>query len=145
MNLETLFEFAQSSPLLSIGFAALTLAIVYTEISRLFLPFKSVNPAQLTRLINQDNAMLVDFSPMNDFEKAHIAGAKNIQISQFDAGSKPFADHKDSAIAVMCKTGMQSSDIAKKLAKAGFKKVFWLDGGLSAWQGADLPVVKGRH
>jgi rhodanese-related sulfurtransferase len=145
MNLQTVYEFAQSSPLLSLGFAALTLAIIYTEISRLFLPFKSVNPAQLTRLINQENALLVDFSPINDFEKAHIAGAKNIQISQFDLNSKPFAEQKEAVIAVMCKTGMQSSDMAKKLAKAGFKKVHWLDGGLSAWQGADLPVVKGRN
>ncbi|MEO8000992.1 MAG: rhodanese-like domain-containing protein, partial [Arenimonas sp.] len=32
-----------------------------------------------------------------------------------------------------------------KLVKAGFEKVFWLDGGVAAWQQADLPLVKGRN
>ena len=35
-------------------------------------------------------------------------------------------------------------DAAKKLKKAGFEQVYWLDGGIAAWQQADLPLVKGR-
>ena len=33
---------------------------------------------------------------------------------------------------------------AKRLARAGFEKVFVLDGGIGAWQQAGLPLVKGR-
>ena len=28
--------------------------------------------------------------------------------------------------------------------KAGFGKVYWLDGGLSTWASADLPLLKGK-
>ena len=28
---------------------------------------------------------------------------------------------------------------------AGFEQVYWLDGGIAAWQQADLPLVKGRN
>ena len=31
---------------------------------------------------------------------------------------------------------------ARKLAKAGFSRVYWLDGGLAAWQQADLPLSR---
>lgn len=144
MNLTTLTEFAQLNPLLSLGFAAVTVAVIYTEISRLFLPFKSVNPAELTRLINQENAILVDVSLSKDFEKAHIAGARNVPSSQVDPKAKPFSDIGEHPLALVCRSGQQSADIARQLAKAGFKKLFWLDGGLGAWQGADLPVIKGR-
>ena len=38
-----------------------------------------------------------------------------------------------------------ASDAAKRLVKAGFKHVSVLDGGIGAWQSADLPLVKGRN
>ena len=28
--------------------------------------------------------------------------------------------------------------------KAGFKRVFWLDGGIASWQSADLPLARGK-
>ena len=33
---------------------------------------------------------------------------------------------------------------ASMLKKAGFEQVYWLDGGIAAWQQADLPLVRGR-
>ena len=39
---------------------------------------------------------------------------------------------------------MASAGAAKRLKKAGFENVSWLDGGVAAWQQADLPLVKGR-
>ena len=47
-------------------------------------------------------------------------------------------------VAVACRTGTASADAAKRLVKAGFKQVFWLDGGVAAWQQANLPLVKGK-
>ena len=47
-------------------------------------------------------------------------------------------------MVVVCRNGQGSADAAKRLKKAGFKQVYWLDGGIGAWQSADLPLVKGR-
>jgi rhodanese-related sulfurtransferase len=51
---------------------------------------------------------------------------------------------RDLPVVVACRTGTASSAAARKLAKAGFKQVYWLDGGVAAWQQANLPLVKGR-
>jgi len=88
--------------------------------------------------------MLVDVSSIQDFEKGHIPGAKHVAMSQFDPENKDLAKVRELPVALVCRTGATSALAAKRLAKAGFKQVFWLDGGVSAWQSADLPVARGR-
>ena len=144
MPMDRLVAFAGEHAMLSLALLGLTLALIYTEISRLFSGFKAVNPAGLTALINRQDALLVDVSPLGDFEKGHIAGARNVQVSQFDPESKLLAKARELPVAVTCRTGTASADAAKRLVKAGFKSVFWLDGGIAAWQQASLPLVKGR-
>ena len=144
MSLDILLAFARNNPALSLAFAVLTLALIYTEISRLFVGYKSVNPAGLTALVNRDNALLVDVSASSDFEKGHIVGAKNVAMSQFDPENKLLAKVKDLPVVVACRNGTGSADAAKRLVKAGFQKVYWLEGGIAAWQQANLPLVKGK-
>lgn len=144
MPLDRLLAFASAQPYLSLALVGLTLAILYTEATRLFSGFKAVNPAGLTALINRNDALLIDVSPMGDFEKGHIAGARNVQVSQFDPENKMLAKVRELPVAVACRTGAASADAAKRLVKAGFKQVFWLDGGVAAWQQANLPLVKGK-
>ena len=140
-----LMAFAEANPVLSLALLGLTLALVYTEAMRLLSGFKSVDPAGLTALVNRQDALLVDVSPATDFEKGHIAGAKNLPLAQFDPAAKLLAKVKESPVVLACRTGMSSSGAARKLAKAGFKQVFWLDGGTAAWTQASLPLVKGRQ
>lgn len=137
--------FFEANPLLSLALLGLTLAIVYTELSRVLSGFKPVDPAGLTALVNRQDALLVDVSPASDFEKGHIAGAKNLPLAQFDPAAKLLTKAKESPVVLACRTGTTSSGAARKLAKAGFRQVFWLDGGTSAWTQASLPLVKGRQ
>ena len=130
--------------MLSLAFVGLTVAIIYTEIARLFRGYRSLRPAELTALINRENALVVDLSATNDFEKGHIAGSKSVQMSQFDPENKLLAAARALPVVVVCRNGQGSADAAKRLKKAGFEQVYWLDGGVAAWQQADLPLVKGR-
>jgi rhodanese-related sulfurtransferase len=144
MDWNRLLAFAGENQFLAMIFVGLTLAIVYTEFSRLTSGFKAVDPAGLTALINREDALLVDVSAATDFEKGHIAGAKNVQMSQFDADNKILAKVRELPVAVVCRTGTTSAEAAKKLVKAGFKQVHWLDGGIASWAQANLPLVKGK-
>ncbi len=145
MNPEELLAFAGRHPLLSLGLAGLTVAIIYNEVSGLFRGFKALRPAELTALVNRDNALVVDLRPAGDFEKGHIPGSKNVQMAQFDPENKQLAAAKALPVVLVCKTGQTAGDAAKRLKKAGFERVHVLDGGIAAWQQADLPLAKGRH
>jgi rhodanese-related sulfurtransferase len=144
MTLDSLIAFAGDHAMLSLALVGLTLALVYTELARVFSGFKPVTPAQLTALINREDALLVDLSASADFDKGHIPGSKNVQPSQFDPESKQLAKVRELPVVVACRSGTASADAAKRLVKAGFKKVYWLDGGIAAWQAANLPLARGR-
>lgn len=144
MTFQELLAFAERHTYLSLALVGLTIAIIYVEIARLFRGYKALRPAELTGLINRENALVIDLSASNDFEKGHIAGSKSVQPSQFDPENKLLANARELPVVVVCRTGQGSADAAKRLKKAGFTKVFWLDGGIAAWQQADLPLVKGR-
>lgn len=143
--MQEIIDFAGRNALLSMAFVGLTLALIVTEIMRLFQGFKGINPATMTRLMNHENALVVDLRSASDFQAGHISGAKNVQMNQFDPENKLLANVKDLPIVLVCKAGNTASDAAKRLVKAGFKHVSVLDGGIGAWQSADLPLVKGRN
>lgn len=142
--LERLPEFIGNHPILSMAFVGLTAAIVINEVSRLRRGYKAISPAQLTLLMNRENALVVDVSAIADFEKGHILGSKHVAMSQLDPENKTLAKVRELPVAVVCRTGMTASNAAARLVKAGFKNVFLLEGGVQAWQAADLPLVRGK-
>ncbi|HEL3006885.1 TPA: rhodanese-like domain-containing protein [Stenotrophomonas maltophilia] len=145
MNYEELLAFAGRNPMLSAALVGLTVAIIVTEIRRLFRGFKGIKPAELTQLMNAGGTVVVDLSASGDFEKGHIAGSRNAQAGAFGPDHKLVANAKQSPVVLVCRSGNASETAAKALKKAGFEKVYVLDGGIPAWQQAELPLVKGRN
>jgi rhodanese-related sulfurtransferase len=145
VTLAELIAFAGRHPILSLALGGITLALVYNEIAGRMSGIRRLGPAQLTALINRDNALVVDVRPIAEFEKGHIAGSKNVQMSQFDPENKQLAPAKALPVVLVCKVGQTADGAAKRLRKAGFSSVSVLEGGIQAWQGADLPLVKGRN
>jgi len=139
-----LAAFAGRNPVLSLALVGLTVAIIVNEILGLLSGVRRIGPAQLTALVNRYNALVVDLRAIGDFEKGHIAGAKNVQMSQFDPENKALAPAKSLPVVLVCQVGQTATTAAKRLRKAGFAQVAVLEGGIQAWQSADLPLVKGR-
>lgn len=139
-----LAAFAGRNPVLSLAFVGLTVAIIANEIAGLLSGIKRIGPAQLTALVNRDNALVIDLRAAADFAKGHIAGSKNVQMSQFDPENKALAPAKALPVVLVCNVGQTAGVAAKRLRKAGFANVAVLEGGIRAWLAADLPVVKGR-
>ncbi|MEW5836423.1 MAG: rhodanese-like domain-containing protein [Pseudomonadota bacterium] len=129
---------------LSALFVLLLLALIVTQLMTLLRKFKELTPAGLTLLMNRENPLLVDISPRDSFEKGHIPGAKHVLMSQFDPESKDLAKAKELPVVVICRSGQTAQGAAQRLVKAGFQKVFYLGGGMGAWNQAQLPVVKGK-
>ena len=130
--------------MLSLALAGITIALVANEVANLLGGVRRIGPAQLTGLINRDNALVVDLRAPGEFEKGHIAGSKNVQPSQFDPEHKQLAAAKALPVVLVCRVGQTASGAAKRLRKAGFERVYVLDGGIGAWQQDGLPMARGR-
>ena len=131
--------------MLCLGIVGVTIALIVNELSRFTRGYRAIGPAQLTNLINRENALIVDVSAPLDFEKGHVIGSRSVAMSQFDPENKQLAKVRELPVALVCRNGTTSALAAKRLVKAGFKQVFWLDGGVAAWQSADLPMAKGKN
>ena len=144
MSFQQLQEFLGNHVMLALGLVGVTIALIVNEMSRFTRGYRAVSPAQLTALINRENALVVDVSASGDFEKGHVVGSRNVAMSQFDPENKQLAKARELPVAMICRNGTTSADAAKRLVKAGFKNVHWLDGGISAWQQANLPLARGK-
>ncbi len=146
-NLVTVAEivaFAGRHPLLSLALIAITLALIGVEVVSRLSGIRRIGPSLLVGLMNRENALVVDLRTPVEFEKGHIAGAKNVQLTQFDPENKQLAPAKALPVVLVCQSGQTAHGAASRLRKAGFTHVSVLDGGIQAWRGADLPLVKGR-
>lgn len=145
MSWDQLYAFAQSTPLLSIAFVGLTLAVIVSETRHRLSGISGVSPAQATTLINRDDALVVDVSPAADFVKSHILGSVSAPLSELDPEkNKVLSKAKERPLVLVCRTGQTAHNAAKKLKKAGFTKVSVLENGIAGWRAADLPLGKGR-
>ncbi|NII12326.1 rhodanese-like domain-containing protein [Oleiagrimonas sp. C23AA] len=138
-------EFIHNHWALCLLFVILLVGLIVTQLMHMLRKDKSLTPAQLTQLINRENALVIDISPLGDYEKAHIPGAKHVAMSQFDPENKELAKVKDMPVVVVCKTGQTAAKATQRLVKAGFQRVYRLNNGMMSWKQADLPVSKGRN
>lgn len=147
MFLDQLTSFAGASPwnlMLLLALLGLTVAIVVNEFKSATRGYKAVSPARLTEMINREDALVVDVSPAAEYEKGHIIGSRHVPMSQFDPESKVLSKVRELPVVVVCRNGITSNTAAKRLVAAGFKNVSSLEGGVAAWQQAELPLAKGR-
>lgn len=142
--LHKLPEFIGNHMALSALFAVLLVALIATHIGTLFSKIKELSPAGLTVLINRESPLLIDISPRDNFEKAHIPGSRHVAMSQFDPENKNLAKARELPVVLICRSGQTASKAAQRLVKAGFSSVYILAGGMGAWQQAQLPVAKGN-
>jgi len=99
----------------------------------------SVNTLQATRLIN-DGAVVLDVREAGEYAAGHLPSSRHIPTSELDKRLGELPSGKP--VIVVCASGSRAARAASTLRKAGRADVFCLDGGVSGWQQAGLPVVK---
>lgn len=140
--MEQVLEFVGNHPLLSGGFVAVLLLLVWTEVSRRLQGFKELTPAQAVAWINDPKAVVVDVSPAADFNKGHIINARNLPMSRIAQGDAEVRKLTDRRVLVVCKTGQNASQAAASLKKVGVDDIAILKGGMAGWIGDQYPVTK---
>jgi rhodanese-related sulfurtransferase len=72
----------------------------------------------------------------------HIKGAKLIPLGDLMNNIEQLANYRNEEIIVICHSGSRSTMATQLLAKAGFKDVRNLTGGMMTWHKKGLPIVK---
>ena len=117
--------------------------VIYTFYKGATSKFKVITHNEVIRLINADEAIVVDLRSIEEFQRGHIIDSINLLPSEIkNQNIGKIEQHKEKAIVLVDINGVSAPASATLLAKQGFNRVFVLKEGISAWAAANLPLVK---
>jgi rhodanese-related sulfurtransferase len=137
--MELFFQFVSAQWYWFALLSALLAALAWSE-SRKAGP--QVSPQQLSLMVNNEDALVLDVRPDKEYRQGHIVNALNIPATSFKDHIEQLDKHKERPLVLVCKVGQQTGNVAKQLRAAGFEKIYRLSGGMMEWSGSQMPVVK---
>lgn len=140
--MDRLLEYVNNHAFLAGAAVLATIVALSYELRQRANASATVSPSGAVRMMN-DGATLLDVRSANQFKDGHIAGARNVPADQIADGAKSLEKLKEGAVIACCDSGTTSAAAARTLARLGFKNVYNLRGGLTAWRQDNLPLVKG--
>lgn len=98
----------------------------------------AVTAETVSRWLEEAEVVLVDVRETKEYDLEHIAGALLMPLSELEA--EVFPALTDKPLVLHCAIGKRSAAAGRMLLKAGHQRVLHMEGGLTAWKEAGLPV-----
>lgn len=140
--IEQVIEFAGNHTMLVAAFVVVLSMLIGSEISRLTRGFDDISPADVTRLMNHETAVMLDIRTAAENKEGHIIDSKHIPTNELSKRIHELDKDKQNHIVAYCRSGNRSVAACKILKSQGFENVYNLGGGIMAWESANLPVTK---
>jgi len=140
--MERLPEFFSNHTSLAMAFVVILGTLLWTLWQGLGRGLKKLSPMDATQLINREDAVVVDVRTDGEFNQGHIVNAVNIPQKSIEEQLTKLNKYRNKPIIMACRTGQVAPGVGSTLRKNGFEQVYNLAGGLVAWEGANLPLVK---
>ena len=113
----------------------------------------NISPSEFANL--PEPPLLIDVRSKFEYGKFHAPGAINLSLPRLLMDIIPILRSwfypqwfrnlsKDEPVAVICLTSHRSLIAAEYLVKAGFTKVFNINGGMMEWQRLGLETCRGK-
>ena len=140
--MEQIIEFAGNHPFLIGAFFVVLLMVIKAELDHQTSRSWQMDPTAAIRLMNNDNALVLDVREAKDFGEGHIKQAQNIPFSTLKDKIDSLNSDKSTPILAYCRSGNISGKACRMLKGSGYENVHNLSGGIIGWQDANLPVTK---
>lgn len=97
--------------------------------------FISIDRNRAEKLINEENAIVIDVRTLEEYQSGHIKDSINIPIDKITIEKlEQVIPSKDNNIIVYCRSGNRSRQTAQILIDLGYTNVYDL-GGINNWSG----------
>jgi glyoxylase-like metal-dependent hydrolase (beta-lactamase superfamily II)/rhodanese-related sulfurtransferase len=104
---------------------------------------RDLEPVELERILQScsgDCPVVVDVREPWEYQRGHVPGAVLIPLGQLASRLTELDPVRP--VAVICESGSRSQSAAALLGQKGFKTVYNVSGGTSAWRRSGLPLEK---
>ncbi len=94
--------------------------------------------------LQRKGTAILDVREISEFEEGHIRGSRHAYVGFIpELGTVGRQLDRKQPLAVTCRVGYRASLAVSMLLRMGFRNVFNLLGGMTAWTKLDKPVVTG--
>lgn len=132
--------FITNHPYLSAATLIVLIFVTIVEFMRARRNVLSISPAQVTQLINRENAVVIDIRQTETWRKSHIIDALSMNTKEIIENPKKLEKFKARPVVIVANTGAESQKLSALLLKNGYN-AFSLNGGMRAWSEAQMPLV----
>lgn len=94
----------------------------------------NLDPAAVQARLKTGGLLVLDVREDWEFKDGHIPGATLIPLGSLETHLREL--DPAAPVVVVCRSGNRSAQGAEILAKAGFKSVYNMSGGMNQWKGA---------
>jgi rhodanese-related sulfurtransferase len=101
-----------------------------------------ISIAEFEKMSAKKKNMLVDVRTPEEVSEGQLPGALNINFLGENFSQEIEALNKNKTYLLYCRSGARTRKAADQMQKAGFKKVYMLEGGITAWNEAGKPIEK---
>lgn len=103
--------------------------------------FKTIDPKTSKEWVDKNEAVIIDVREPGEYQTVHIKGATLLPLGSIQPGQ--LEQFKDKKIIIHCKLGGRGRSACEKLIAANPQlQLYNLEGGITAWEAANLPVEK---
>lgn len=103
---------------------------------------RDIDPKRAIRLINYEDALVLDVRDDSEYAGGHPPNAKHIPAEKIEDRWQELEKFKDKPVVIIFTPGLRVGRAGTVLRKNGFKQVFNLNGGIDTWRRENLPLVK---
>jgi len=137
--MDRFIEFVGNHIELSALFVFFLAALWWSERSR---SGRSLSPAEVTRILNSEEGIVVDIREKKEYSEGFITGSLHIPYGSLKERSSELEKYREKDIVLVDKMGQHSGAAGKILREQGFEKIARLSGGISEWKNSNMPLVK---
>jgi hydroxyacylglutathione hydrolase len=102
---------------------------------------RDVEPVELHQMLQgREGPVVVDVREPWEYQKGHVPGALLIPLGQLSSRLGELDPEKP--VAVICQSGSRSQSAAALLGQRGFKTIYNVSGGTSAWKHSGLELER---
>ena len=102
--------------------------------------YQTLSAPEFQKLISDQAVQIIDARTPEEYRKGHIERAVNMDIQNENFNRTVQALDMDRPVAIYCRSGKRSNDVARKLARKGYK-VYTLNDGWMEWTKYDYPEI----
>jgi rhodanese-related sulfurtransferase len=103
--------------------------------------FVNAEPEQFQSLISKEKVQLIDVRTPEEFKEGHLNHALNIDYYSDSFSSEISKLDNQKPVYIYCHSGKRSTNSVAIFKKAGFTKIYNLDGGIQGWKSLNLPLA----